>query len=98
MKAGNIQPDSVDSVVVGNVLTAAASDCPYVARHTALRSGLRLETPANTVNRLCGSGFQVRKLFKKQFITRMSCQLLSKSSQINRPCFYFYLVYRKCHS
>ena len=60
MKAGNIQPDSVDSVVVGNVLTAAASDCPYVARHTALRSGLRLETPANTVNRLCGSGFQVR--------------------------------------
>ena len=60
MKAGNVQADSVDSVVVGNVLTAAASDCPYVARHTALRSGLRLETPANTVNRLCGSGFQVR--------------------------------------
>ena len=60
MKVGNVQPDTVDSVVVGNVLTAAASDCPYVARHTALRSGLRLETPANTVNRLCGSGFQVR--------------------------------------
>ena len=59
MKAGNVQADMVDSVVVGNVLTAAASDCPYVARHTALRSGLRLETPANTVNRLCGSGFQV---------------------------------------
>ena len=60
MKAGNVQPDMVDSVVVGNVLTAAAADCPYVARHTALRAGLRLETPANTVNRLCGSGFQVR--------------------------------------
>jgi len=58
MKAGNVQPDMVDSVVVGNVLTAAAADCPYVARHTALRAGLRLETPANTVNRLCGSGFQ----------------------------------------
>ena len=61
MKAGNVQPDSIDSVVIGNVLTAAAADCPYVARHTALRSGLRLETPANTVNRLCGSGFQVSK-------------------------------------
>jgi len=58
MKAGNVQPDSIDSVVIGNVLTAAAADCPYVARHTAIRSGLRLETPANTVNRLCGSGFQ----------------------------------------
>lgn len=58
MKAGNVQPDMIDSVVVGNVLTAAAADCPYVARHTALRAGLRLETPANTVNRLCGSGFQ----------------------------------------
>lgn len=58
MKAGNVQPDMVDSVVIGNVLSAASADTPYVARHTALRAGLRLETPANTVNRLCGSGFQ----------------------------------------
>lgn len=48
----------IDSVVVGNVLTAAAPDTPYIARHTALRCGLDQATPANTVNRLCGSGFQ----------------------------------------
>ena len=71
MKAGNVQPDTVDSVVIGNVLTAAAADCPYVARHTALRAGLRLETPANTVNRLCGSGFQV-KLHMVQSLAKMA--------------------------
>ena len=31
------------------------------ARHTALRCGLNTEIPALTVNRLCGSGFQVGK-------------------------------------
>src|SRR4051812_13448232 len=30
----------------------------YGARHVALRAGLPIETPALTVNRLCGSGMQ----------------------------------------
>jgi len=32
--------------------------CPYVARHVALNLGCDQATPALTVNRLCGSGFQ----------------------------------------
>ena len=43
---------------VGNVLSASSKDAPYVARHVALRVGLPIATPALTVNRLCGSGFQ----------------------------------------
>ena len=31
---------------------------PYLARHIGLRAGLPIETPALTVNRLCGSGFE----------------------------------------
>jgi acetyl-CoA acetyltransferase family protein len=47
----------VDHVVLGNVLQTSA-DAPYLARHVGLRIGLPIETPAVTVNRLCGSGFE----------------------------------------
>ena len=44
-------------VVFGNVMQTSA-DAIYMARHVGLRAGLPIETPALTVNRLCGSGFQ----------------------------------------
>jgi acetyl-CoA acetyltransferase family protein len=47
----------VDHVVFGNVLQTSA-DAPYLARHVGLRIGLPIDTPAVTVNRLCGSGFE----------------------------------------
>jgi acetyl-CoA acetyltransferase family protein len=47
----------VDHVVFGNVLQTSA-DAPYLARHVGLRIGLSVDTPAVTVNRLCGSGFE----------------------------------------
>jgi acetyl-CoA acyltransferase 2 len=47
----------VDHAVFGNVLQTSA-DAPYLARHVGLRIGLPIETPAVTVNRLCGSGFE----------------------------------------
>jgi acetyl-CoA acetyltransferase family protein len=43
--------------VFGSVLQTSA-DAPYLARHVGLRIGLPIETPAVTVNRLCGSGFE----------------------------------------
>ncbi|HUQ14600.1 MAG TPA: acetyl-CoA C-acetyltransferase [Gemmatimonadales bacterium] len=52
-----VAPAEVDHVVFGNVLQTSA-DAPYLARHVGLRAGLPIETPAVTVNRLCGSGFE----------------------------------------
>jgi len=52
-----VEPAAVDHVVFGNVLQTSA-DAIYLARHIGLRSGLPIETPAVTVNRLCGSGFE----------------------------------------
>jgi acetyl-CoA acetyltransferase family protein len=52
-----VRPEWVDHVVVGNVLQTS-SDAVYGARHVALKSGVPLEVPALTVNRLCGSGIQ----------------------------------------
>jgi len=52
-----VKPDQVDHVVFGNVLQTSA-DAVYGARHVGLKTGLPVEVPALTVNRLCGSGIQ----------------------------------------
>jgi acetyl-CoA acetyltransferase family protein len=53
----DVQPDWIDHVVFGNVQQSSV-DAHYGARHVGLRAGLPVETPALTVNRLCGSGIQ----------------------------------------
>src|SRR5271156_323941 len=50
-------PASFDHVVFGNVMQTSA-DALYGARHVGLKAGLPVETPAVTVNRLCGSGIE----------------------------------------
>ncbi|KAJ3412199.1 3-ketoacyl-CoA thiolase, mitochondrial [Chytridiales sp. JEL 0842] len=51
------QGTPIDSVIYGNVLQTS-SDAAYLSRHVGLRAGLAKHTPALTINRLCGSGFQ----------------------------------------
>jgi acetyl-CoA acetyltransferase family protein len=52
-----VRPEWVDHAVFGNVLQTSA-DAIYGARHVALKAGVPVDTPALTVNRLCGSGIQ----------------------------------------
>ena len=52
-----VRPEWVDHVVVGNVIQTSA-DAVYGARHVGLKSGVPVDVPALTVNRLCGSGIQ----------------------------------------
>jgi acetyl-CoA acetyltransferase family protein len=52
-----VDPGEIDHVVFGNVLQTSA-DAIYGARHVGLKAGLKIETPAVTVNRLCGSGIE----------------------------------------
>ena len=52
-----VAPESIAHVVIGNVMQTSA-DAIYCARHVGLKAGLPITTPALTVNRLCGSGFQ----------------------------------------
>jgi len=54
---GNVKPEWVDSVIVGNVFHAT-KDGAYISRHASLRAGVPIPVPALTVNRLCGSSFQ----------------------------------------
>jgi acetyl-CoA acyltransferase 2 len=49
--------DRIGHVIIGNVMQTSP-DAIYCARHVGLKAGLPIATPALTVNRLCGSGFQ----------------------------------------
>ncbi|WP_303798403.1 acetyl-CoA C-acetyltransferase [Alicyclobacillus macrosporangiidus] len=57
LRRSGVGPDAIDNVVFGNVIQSH-NGAPYLARHIALDVGVPVETPALTVNRLCGSGLQ----------------------------------------
>jgi acetyl-CoA acyltransferase 2 len=57
IKRSGADPAEFDHVVFGNVMQTSA-DGLYGARHVGLKAGLPVETPAVTVNRLCGSGIE----------------------------------------
>jgi len=57
IERSGIDPKEFDHAVFGNA-QQTSGDAIYGARHVALRAGLPMETPALTVNRLCGSGIQ----------------------------------------
>ena len=52
-----LEPADIGHCVFGNVLHTEVRDM-YMARVAAVNGGLPVETPALTVNRLCGSGLQ----------------------------------------
>ncbi|HJR64686.1 MAG TPA: acetyl-CoA C-acetyltransferase [Gemmatimonadaceae bacterium] len=57
LERARLAPDEIQHSIFGNVLQTTF-DTIYFARHVALKAGCPIETPALTVNRLCGSGFQ----------------------------------------
>jgi acetyl-CoA acetyltransferase family protein len=57
LERARVPAAQVDHVVMGNALQTSG-DAIYGARHVGLKSGTPVETPALTVNRLCGSGIQ----------------------------------------
>jgi acetyl-CoA acyltransferase 2 len=52
-----VDPKEIDQAIFGNVMQSSA-DAAYLARHVSLYCGMRQDSTALTLNRLCGSGFQ----------------------------------------
>ncbi len=73
LERSGVDGEHVDHVVFGNAQQTSA-DAIYLARHIGLQAGLPIETPAVTVNRLCGSGFES--------IIQASQQILLEESQV----------------
>ena len=56
LSRSGVDPAAVDEVIFGNARQAGVG--PNVARQIAIKSGLRHEVPAYTVNQACGSGLR----------------------------------------
>ncbi|HZH97542.1 MAG TPA: acetyl-CoA C-acyltransferase, partial [Fimbriimonadaceae bacterium] len=57
LRRAELDPAEVGHVVFGNVIHTEPKDM-YLSRVSALGAGIPKETPAMTLNRLCGSGIQ----------------------------------------
>jgi acetyl-CoA acetyltransferase family protein len=57
IRRSGVDAGDFDHAIFGNVMQTSA-DALYGARHVGLKVGLKIETPAVTVNRLCGSGIE----------------------------------------
>src|ERR1700726_4346481 len=57
IRRSGVDPADFDHAIFGNVMQTSA-DALYGARHVGLKAGMPIETPAVTVNRLCGSGME----------------------------------------
>src|SRR5271166_1109244 len=57
IRRSGVDAGDFDHAIFGNVMQTSA-DALYGARHVGLKAGLPIETPAVTVNRLCGSGIE----------------------------------------
>src|SRR3989441_6758263 len=56
VRRSGVAPDSIDEVIMGNVVSAGVGQAP--ARQAALGAGLPDDIPAFTVNKVCGSGLK----------------------------------------
>lgn len=57
VKRSGLSPNAIQHAVFGNIIHTSARDM-YISRVAAVNGGLPVESPALTVNRLCGSGLQ----------------------------------------
>lgn len=60
LKRANVSPEQVDEVIIGNVLQAGLGQ--NVARQVTIHAGLSQDTPAMTINKVCGSGLRAVSL------------------------------------
>ena len=57
IERAGLDPAQVEQVVFGNVIHTSPED-HYLARVVGINAGIPKESPAMTLNRLCGSGLQ----------------------------------------
>ena len=56
LKRAQVEPDDVDEVIMGQILTAGTGQNP--ARQAAVEAGIPVEKTAYQINQLCGSGLR----------------------------------------
>ena len=73
IKRAGIEPNMVEEVYLGNVLGAGLGQ--NVARQVCLGAGIPVETPALTINMVCGSGLRAVSM-AAQFVESGQCDII----------------------
>jgi acetyl-CoA C-acetyltransferase len=66
LERANVKPEQVSEVILGQVLAAGAGQNP--ARQAVINAGLPKETPALTINAVCGSGLKAVMLAHQSIV------------------------------
>jgi len=66
LKRAGVAPESVDEVIMGNVLQAGLGQNP--ARQAAMKAGLPETIPSLTINKVCGSGLKAVHLARQAIV------------------------------
>lgn len=64
LERASVEPQAVDEVILGHVLQAAAGQGP--ARQASMGAGIPKETPAWSLNQICGSGLRAVAIAAQQ--------------------------------
>jgi acetyl-CoA C-acetyltransferase len=66
VKRANLDPEKVERVIMGNVLTGGIGQAP--ARQATIKAGLPVGTGAITLNKVCGSGLQAVMFARREIL------------------------------
>lgn len=67
LENANIKPESIDEVLLGNVLQAGIGQAP--ARQASIKSGIPNNVPATTINKVCASGMKAISLAAQSILS-----------------------------
>jgi len=85
IKRAGIEPSMIEEVYLGNVLGAGLGQ--NVARQVSIGAGIPIETPALTINMVCGSGLRAVSM-AAQFVESGQCDVIlcgGTESMTNAP-------------
>ena len=78
--AGRLEPADIDDVIIGCAMPEGAQGMNF-ARVIALRAGLPVDTPGQTVNRFCSSGLQTIALAANSIIANQADAVIAGGAE-----------------
>lgn len=79
IQRAGIDPAEINETIIGNILSAGLGQNP--ARQIAVKAGIPVESPATTINILCGSGLRSVSLAAQMILTGSSDVVLAGGTE-----------------
>lgn len=79
IRRAGIDPSEIDETIIGNILSAGLGQNP--ARQIAVKAGIPVESPATTINILCGSGLRAVSMAAQMILSGSSDVVLAGGTE-----------------